>query len=186
MKWMDAIFERKARAVAQRHGRRSALSRMGKLMLGAAAVPLLPVDRSHAASATPSVHSRLDKAAASAAALPAGINDETTCEYWKHCAIDGFLCACCGGSSTSCPPGTTTSPITWIGTCLNPADGRHYIVSYNDCCGSTTCGQCMCNRNERERPVYKMSLNNDINWCMANKPSTYVCSVSYILGVQEQ
>src|SRR5438045_5475538 len=30
---------------------------------------------------------------------------------------DGFLCACCGGSSSSCPPGTAVSPITWIGTC---------------------------------------------------------------------
>ena len=79
------------------------------------------------------------------------------------------------------------SPITWIGTCLNPHDGRNYIVSYNDCCGAGACRECgMCNRNERERPLYKLALNNDINWCMANKPSTYVCSVSYILGVQEQ
>ncbi|MGH8786960.1 MAG: methylamine dehydrogenase light chain [Cupriavidus necator] len=181
MKWMDAFFERKARAVAQRNGRRSALGRIGKLMLGAAAVPLLPVDRSYAASAAAA---RTAKAAPGA--LPTGINDEASCDYWKHCAIDGFLCACCGGSSTSCPPGTTTSPITWIGTCLNPNDGRQYIVSYNDCCGSIACGHCVCNRNERERPLYKMSLNNDINWCMANNPSTYVCSVSYILGVQEQ
>ncbi len=34
--------------------------------------------------------------------------------------------------------------------------------------------------------MYKMSLNNDINWCMASQPSTYVCSVSVLLGVQEQ
>lgn len=175
MKWIDGLFERSARTVAQHHGRRSALARMGKLLVGAAAVPLLPVDRlAHAAGAAP------------AAKLPAGIDDETSCEYWKHCAIDGFLCACCGGSSSSCPPGTSTSPITWIGTCLNPHDGRNYIVSYNDCCGTSSCGHCLCNRNERERPMYKMSLNNDINWCMASQPSTYICSVSVLLGVQEQ
>ncbi|WP_432257289.1 methylamine dehydrogenase light chain [Cupriavidus sp. TMH.W2] len=176
MKWMDAFFERSARNVAQHSGRRSALGKLGRLMVGAAAVPLLPVDRS-ARAATP---------ASASAALPSGIDDQASCDYWKHCAIDGYLCACCGGSSNSCPPGTTTSPITWIGTCLNPHDGRNYIVSYNDCCGTTSCGHCLCNRNERERPLYKMSLNNDINWCMANKPSTYVCSVSYLLGVQEQ
>ncbi len=176
MKWMDAFFERKARSVAQRHGRRSALGMIGKAMLGAAAVPLLPVDRSYAASAS----------AAHGKAKGAAVSDETSCDYWKYCAIDGFLCSCCGGSSSSCPPGSTPSPITWIGTCMNPNDGRNYIVSYNDCCGSSPCGHCMCNRNERERPSYKMSVNNDVNWCMANKPSTYVCSVSYIMGVQEQ
>ena len=40
-------------------------------------------------------------------------------------------------------------PLTWIGTCLNPADGVHYIISYNDCCGKTSCGRCLCNRNEK-------------------------------------
>jgi methylamine dehydrogenase light chain len=96
------------------------------------------------------------------------------------------LCSCCGGSSHSCPPGTTPSPITWIGTCHNPADGRDYIVSYNDCCGKTSCGNCYCNRNEREKPMYRLSRNNDVNWCMANADSNYHCSVSVILGVAEQ
>jgi hypothetical protein len=31
----------------------------------------------------------------------------------------------------TCPPGTEMSPITWIGTCTNPADGRAYVISYN-------------------------------------------------------
>jgi len=176
MKWIDSLFERSARTVAQRSGRRSALGRMGGMLVGVAALPLLPVDRT-ANAAEPKA----------AAKLPAGIDDQTSCDYWKHCAIDGYMCACCGGSSSSCPPGSTPSPITWIGTCLNPHDGRNYIVSYNDCCGAGTCRECnLCTRTERERPLYKLALNNDINWCMANKPSTYVCSVSYLLGVQEQ
>jgi methylamine dehydrogenase light chain len=175
MKWMDSLFERSARNVATRNGRRSALGMIGKALVGTAALPLLPVDR-QAYAAQPAAKSK----------LPAGIDDQASCDYWKHCAIDGYLCACCGGTSSSCPPGSSASPITWIGTCLNPMDGRNYIVSYNDCCGSTSCGHCMCNRNEREKPMYKLALNNDINWCMASQPSSYVCSVSVLLGVQEQ
>src|SRR4030042_602440 len=77
----------------------------------------------------------------------------------------GFL-ACCGGTHTSCPPGTEMSRVTWIGTCRHPVDGKDYIVSYNDCCGNSFCGRCMCNRNEGDRPVYIAGKSNDINWCM--------------------
>ena len=112
--------------------------------------------------------------------------EEQKCEYWKYCAIDGYLCACCGGTSTSCPPGTQSSPITWIGTCHNPGDGRDYIISYNDCCGKVSCGDCFCDRNEGEKPMYRLSRNNDVNWCMANSESNYHCSVSVILGVAEK
>jgi methylamine dehydrogenase light chain len=176
MKWLDGIFERSSRQVAQRSGRRSMLSRAGKILVGAAFAPLLPVDRLFNAGV----------AQAAQPAVPKGINDETSCDYWKYCAIDGWLCSCCGGTSSSCPPGTTASPITWIGTCRNPADGRDYVVSYNDCCGKTSCGSCMCNRNEREKPLYKLSLNNDINWCMASAESNYHCSVSVLLGVSDK
>ena len=76
----------------------------------------------------------------------------TSCGYWRHCAIDGFLASCCGGTHTTCPPGTQMSPITWLGTCRNPADGREYVISYNDCCGKGFCGRCFCKRNEGDRP----------------------------------
>ena len=49
-----------------------------------------------------------------------------------------------------CPPGTDMSPVTWIGTCHNPSDGKDYVISYNDCCGKSSCGRCFCNRNERD------------------------------------
>lgn len=166
----DRWAERASRALAQRSSRRGFLSAFGGALTGAALLPLLPVLRgSQAVAAEPG-----GKAAAA---------DPNSCEYWKYCAIDGFLCGCCGGSSSSCPPGTQPSPITWIGTCHNPADGRDYIVSYNDCCGKTSCGSCFCNRNEGERPMYRLSLNNDVNWCMANDNPNYHCSVSVILGV---
>ena len=42
---MDKFVESLTRAIAQRTSRRSFLARLGKLILGAAAIPLLPVDR---------------------------------------------------------------------------------------------------------------------------------------------
>ena len=158
MQWLDRFIEGRARNLAQRTSRRSLLAGLGHVVTGAAVLPLLPIDRSQRAEA----------------ATPKPVSDDpTSCEYWKYCAIDGFLCSCCGGSSNSCPPGTQPSPITWIGTCHNPVDSRDYIVSYNDCCGKTSCGNCNCNRNEREKPMYRLSLNNDVNWCMANSNVNY-------------
>ena len=170
---LDGVFEKSARSLAKRTSRRSLLATLGQLLTGAALLPLLPIDRTA-------------RAQAPAGSVAQPTKDEQNCEYWKYCAIDGFLCACCGGTSTSCPPGTQSSPITWIGTCHNPADGRDYIVSYNDCCGKVSCGDCFCNRNEGEKPMYRLSRNNDVNWCMANTESNYHCSVSVILGVAEK
>lgn len=170
---LDSWLERSSRSLAQRTSRRGFLGGLGQLLVGASLLPLLPIDRSSRAEA------------AEGPAKPHS-DDPKQCEYWKYCAIDGFLCSCCGGSSSSCPPGTTPSPITWIGTCRNPVDGRDYIMSYNDCCGKTSCGNCWCNRNEREKPMYRLSLNNDVNWCMANDNPNYHCSVSVILGVAEK
>jgi methylamine dehydrogenase light chain len=171
MRKLDQLCERSTRALAQRTSRRSLLASLGQLLTGAALLPLLPMDRAgraRAAEATP----RADSA--------------ESCEYWKYCAIDGFLCSCCGGTSASCPPGTAPSPISWIGTCHNAADGRDYMVSYNDCCGKSSCGTCDCTRNEGEKPIYRPSRNNDLNWCLANADVNYHCTVSVILGVAEK
>jgi methylamine dehydrogenase light chain len=171
MRTFDQLFERSTRTLAQRTSRRSLLASLGQLLTGAALLPLLPVDRASRAQA--------------ADGKPRADGPEN-CEYWKYCAIDGFLCSCCGGTSASCPPGTAASPISWVGTCHNAADGRDYIVSYNDCCGKSTCGSCDCTRNEGEKPIYRPSRNNDLNWCMANADSNYHCTVSVILGVAEK
>jgi methylamine dehydrogenase light chain len=176
---IDRFFEKSSRSLAQRTSRRSFIGVLGQLLTGSLLIPLLPIDRiNRAEAATPGDD-------ATKAHQHTKVDDPQNCEYWKYCAIDGFLCSCCGGSSHSCPPGTAMSPITWIGTCHNPSDSRDYIVSYNDCCGKTSCGNCECNRNERERPIYRLSRNNDINWCMANSDANYHCSVSVIMGVSE-
>jgi methylamine dehydrogenase light chain len=202
MRSLDRLFEQSSRSLARHTSRRSTLAMLGQILTGAALVPLLPVDRSSRAQAAeaggaapgaspgpaaPKAPSHgADKGGNPNAAKKAAADDPMSCDYWKYCAVDGFLCSCCGGTSNSCPPGTAPSPITWIGTCHNPADARDYIVSYNDCCGKASCGNCECNRNEREKPMYRPSRNNDLNWCMANADSNYHCSVSVILGVAEQ
>src|SRR5699024_11783589 len=60
--------------------------------------------------------------------LPSTLFPYTTlfrsCDYWRYCGVDGFLCTCCGGTATSCPPGAEPSPIAWVGTCHNPKDGK--------------------------------------------------------------
>ena len=43
MKWLDRLAEGSVRAVARRTSRRSVLAGLGTLLVGAAAIPLLPV-----------------------------------------------------------------------------------------------------------------------------------------------
>jgi len=163
MKSIEELLEGATRTLAMRSSRRGVLGRLGRLLaISAASAPLLPISRS--AQAAPS-------------------QNDQSCDYWKYCSVDGFLCSCCGGSSTQCPPGTEPSKVSWVGTCRNAADGKDYLVSYNDCCGSTGCGRCMCNSNVGDRPGYSMATHNDINWCMGNGDSTiYHCTVSLIVG----
>jgi methylamine dehydrogenase light chain len=180
MRWIldrfDKLAERGVRRVAHTHGRRSFVSRLGAAMVGGSVLPMLPFDRSGGFGAA--------HAAGGAAKAPKpDPNDPTKCEYWRYCAFDGYMCSCCGGSLTQCPPGTNASKVSWVGTCLNPNDGRQYLVSYHDCCGKASCGNCLCNNNERERPGYRMTLHNDINWCMANDNSMFHCTTSVIVGV---
>jgi len=171
---LDRWFEVSARSIAQRTSRRHFMSRLGVLLLGGSILPLLPVARAGAADE-----------------LPDGLPDERLmgkegdpkrCEYWRHCAIDGSPCSCCGGSQTACPPGTELSAITWIGTCRNPGDGKDYIISYNDCCGKSSCGRCMCFRSEGDKPVYLPQKSNDINWCQGTNSNVYHCTIAAVIG----
>lgn len=169
---IDSKIESLTRAIAQRTSRRSFLAYVAKIVLGAAAIPLLPVDRvARAAEKAP-------------ARTPKGINDDTTCDYWKYCAIDGFLCTCCGGASHDCPPGAAPSPTSWVGTCHNPGDKRDYIVSYRDCCGKTGCGKCLCGNTEGEMPIYRAQLDSDLIWCFGAPSMVYHCSTAEIVGVK--
>ncbi len=167
MSWFDRFTENSIRKVAQGSSRRGFLRGLGAALVGgAASAPLLPV--AHADNHSPK---------------PKEEGDPTQCEYWRYCATDGFLCTCCGGTYNSCPPGTEMSPITWIGTCQNPTDGRNYIISYNDCCGKGPCGSCLCIRDEGDRPIYRSDKTNDYNWCLGTKSAVYHCSVARVVGL---
>ena len=173
-RWLDRFVERGTRDLARRTSRRSFLTRLGTVLVGGASLPLLPVAR---AAENPARVPVPDDSK-----LTGDVGDPKSCDYWRHCAIDGFLCSCCGGSQNACPPGTEMSPITWIGTCRNPGDGKDYVISYNDCCGASLCMRCRCTRTEGERPVYYTSKNNDLLWCFGTKSRAVHCSVAIVLG----
>ena len=183
MKWLDSLTENSTRQIAKRTSRRGFLGSLGVLLVGTSTLPLLPIARGKAAenptAAKPKASANSNKPQAD------NSQDPTSCDYWRHCAIDGYLCGCCGGSQSSCPPGTQQSAVTWVGTCHNPADGRDYVVSYNDCCGKSTCGRCLCNRNERDTPIYLPFESNDYNWCSGSSEANipYNCSTARIVGV---
>jgi methylamine dehydrogenase light chain len=173
MTTLDRFTERTVRYLASRTSRRGFISKVGLVLLGAASFPLLPVAR------TWGKDDDLD--------LANDPGDPMDCDYWRYCAIDGFLCSCCGGTKNTCPPGTELSPITWIGTCRNPGDGRDYIISYNDCCGQSGCGRCTCMRDEGDRPIYRPSVSNNINWCQgSNADMVYNCSTAIVIGTYDE
>ena len=112
---------------------------------------------------------------------PAG--DPRSSENWRYCALDGFLADCCGGGPSTCPPGTEMSAVAWLGTCRNPADGKDYVISYNDCCGKDICGLCFCHNNQGDKPIYFPPRSNDINWCYGVSTVVYHCSTAVVLGL---
>jgi methylamine dehydrogenase light chain len=174
IQWIDRFVEGTARHLARRTSRRNVLARLGAALVGGSVGPLLPVARA-AEEPRPSVPDD--------AQLQGEVGDPKSCNYWRHCAIDGFLCSCCGGSQSACPPGTEMSPVTWIGTCRHPTDGKDYIISYNDCCGQSLCLRCRCTRTEGEKPVYLTWRNNDLLWCFGTSSRAVHCSVAVVLGV---
>ena len=176
VKRVDRWMERGSRRVAQRSSRRSFVAALGAGMVGAGLMPLLPVHRK--AQAADDGHG----APAGGFAATAQADDPRACNYWRYCSSDGYLCSCCGGGPSTCPPGSVPSPTSWIGSCLNPADGKTYLIAYRDCCGKDSCGRCVCLGTEGEMPVYRAQLNNDLVWCFGASSMVYHCSSAAIVG----
>jgi len=168
----DGAIERMTRGVAQRTSRRSFLARVGKVLIGGMALPLLPVDRAF----------HIMPANAAEFAAGAQTDDPTQCNYWRYCAHDGYACACCGGAPNVCPAGSHPSPTSWVGSCINPDDDKTYLIAYRDCCGKDSCARCPCLAVEGEMPVYRPQLNNDIIWCFGAPSMIYHCSSAALIG----
>lgn len=195
MKFVENLSERSARKIAQTTSRRSFIGRLGALLVGVGAVPLLPVAR--ADSQKKDDKSSNDKESSSekqqqgypgvapqVSTNPEEEGDPTHCDYWRYCGIAGSLCTCCGGSANACPPGTEMSLLSWIGTCRNPTDGKNYIISYNDCCGKTTCTRCLCGPiNPSDKPVVRPQSSSHYIWCLGTKNSHVTCSTAVVVGV---
>ena len=92
--WLDNAMVDSSRNLAQRSSRRHFIGRLGALLVGASALPLLPVARVFAEDRSSSLEE---------------MGDPQSCDYWRYCALGGTLCTCCGGSMTTCPPGTPFS-----------------------------------------------------------------------------
>lgn len=172
----DATAEAFVRRLAGGTSRRSLLSRIGLAMVAAPVFPLLPVSRAKASEA-------VDPKALTDFQKNAQTTDDTQCNYWRYCAIDGSLCTCCGGGVHTCPPGTQPSLTSWVGTCFNPEDKRSYLIAYRDCCGTNACGQCRCDNTEEAMPAYRPSGNNEIIWCFGTSSMSYHCSTAALVGV---
>ncbi|PEQ12877.1 methylamine dehydrogenase (amicyanin) light chain [Novosphingobium sp. PC22D] len=171
---LDSSCERLLRRYAGRTSRRTLISRIGAALVAAPVFPLLPYDRAYAKDRSEQARTRF--------ARNAQTSDDTKCDYWRYCAIDGSLCTCCGGGIHTCPAGTEPSPTTWVGTCINPDDNRAYLIAYRDCCGTAACGQCGCDNTDRETETYRPQTNNDIIWCFGVSSQEYHCSTAVLIG----
>lgn len=173
---LDTWVENTVRGLARHSTRRSFLASLGTLMIASFAFPLLPVARpAHAAGKgggqKPKGPQWQDK-------------DDTRCDYWRYCSLDGYPCTCCGGTITQCPPGTQLSTTAWVASCRNPRDGKMYLFAYRDCCGKNICNRCPClNTQGGEQPFYRIQRNNDLVWCFgAGQETTYHCTITPIVS----
>ena len=191
MNQLEKFSEHLVRKVAQQTSRRGFLSKLGVLVIGTSAIPRLPVARAagnagQAPDKTEEASSDKPRVAPQASIGPGEEGDPTSCDYWRYCAIAGALCACCGGSANACPPGSEMSPLSWIGTCRNPVDGKNYIISYNDCCGKPACSRCLCDgtvTNPDSRPVVRPQASAGYIWCLGTKETTYTCGTANVVGL---
>ncbi|SVB63995.1 uncharacterized protein METZ01_LOCUS216849, partial [marine metagenome] len=106
---LNRVTEGASREIARRSSRRGFIGLLGSALAGGAMLPLLPVARASGGTTS--------KVPSQTSGIPGDPGDPSTCEYWRYCGIDGFLCSCCGGTMNACPPGTEMSPVTWVGTC---------------------------------------------------------------------
>ena len=173
MKWLDVFAENSARALARRTSRRNVLAGLGSFLLGAAAVPLLPVARGAETKRGRAMRPMR---------IPAIRCPATTGGTAPSTGSSAAVAAArnrCARRARTCPRSLGSAPAT------TPATAIEYVISYNDCCGKSSCGRCFCNRNEGDSPLFQPGKSNDYNWCSGNSKANipYHCSTARIVGV---
>src|ERR1039457_6023478 len=117
---LDRLFEDSSRSLAQRTSRRSVLAALGRMLTGAALLPLLPIDRSsRAGAAEPSA---AGIGASAKAPVKSALANPESWEYGKYCPFAGLLCTGGGGTSLPSPRGPPPAPIPGIEPCHNASD----------------------------------------------------------------
>jgi len=178
----DAAGEKLLRKFAGHTSRRSLISRLGLALVAAPAFPLLPVGRASAAPAPAGKAEERSIESRTHFTQNAQTTDDTKCDYWRYCAIDGLLCSCSGGGIHTCPAGAVPSTVSWVGTCINPDDKKTYLIAYRDCCGKPSSGQCQCDGTDRETQIYVPQTNNNVIWCFGVPNTEYHCSTAVLVG----
>ena len=171
---VDNVGETLLRKFAGATSRRGLLARVGAALVAAPVLPLLPVDRANAGKPDRSAEAK------TSFALSAQTRDDRKCDYWRYCSIDGTLCTCCGGGINSCPAGAEPSPLSWVGSCINPDEGKAYLIAYRDCCGKPVCQTCRCSSADRMTQIYVPQLNGEILWCFGTSSQEYHCTISSV------
>lgn len=148
---IDHLMKNITIAAAHRISRRSFLTSLGKLMLasaGASILDTLPADRRVQA------------------------HSDWNCTDWKWCNMNGYPCACRGGSNTTCPDDDCNwGGNPWTGCCWNPSDGCWYTISYYDCCGTCSASPATCDCGDPDQWTQK-------NWCDSQPSSAYKCTLA--------
>ena len=85
-KGIDKGTQKTARNVAHTTARRSFIGRFGRVLVGTAALPLLPVARASAPVAAPGESARVPAQSTGDIQDP---GDPSACDYWRYCSIDG-------------------------------------------------------------------------------------------------
>jgi methylamine dehydrogenase light chain len=179
----ERLAENVSRQLARSTSRRGFVGRLGAILVGGSALPLLPIERAYAETPAKPKES-YPGVAPDITDNPAEPGDLTSCDYWRYCGVGGNLCSCCGGGASQCPAGTEMSPMGWIGTCLNPVDRKHYLISYNDCCGKPNCSRCMCSPlNPDNKPAVRPQVSSEYLWCIGTRSNMYTCSTATVIGL---
>ena len=172
MKFIDRIIEALADVLARNVSPQGGLAWVGSQMAGVRAFTHLPVDRRSHENHLHLFAKKKDSSRGEgrgtqeyerAPNFPPleGVTDAAiSCSESRYCWIHGRPCACCGGSDTSCPPGTVLGSY-WSYCC------SRRLIYYYDCCGGTVncpSGCPFCNN------------SSEPNWCGGAGGNRYVCT----------